>query len=54
VADQLTATSSTGASVAKPAAKPAGKKVVSQWSDTVIDVSGLSNSDAGLTAAPLR
>jgi len=33
---------------------PAKAKVTSQWSDTVIDVSGLSSSDSGLTAVPAR
>ncbi len=35
-------------------AAPAKPKVVSQWSDTVIDVSGLSSTDSGLTAVPTR
>ena len=33
---------------------PTKAKVTSQWSDTVIDVSGLSGSDSGLTAVPAR
>jgi hypothetical protein len=34
--------------------QPSTRKVTSQWSDTVIAVSGLSSGDAGLTAVPAR
>jgi len=36
------------------AAAPARPKLTSQWSDTVIDVSGLSSSDSGLMAVSAR
>jgi hypothetical protein len=42
----VTTTPATGA--------PAKAKVSSQWSDTVIAVSGLSSGDAGLSAVPAR
>jgi len=42
------------ATTSSGSAAPAKPKVVSQWSDTVIDVSGLSSTDSGLTAVPTR
>jgi hypothetical protein len=46
----------TSASSKAPAKLPhtSTPKVTSQWSDTVIAVSGLSSGDAGLTAVPAR
>lgn len=53
-ASAVPAATSTGTPSATTGGKTGAKKVVSQWSDTVIDVSGLSSTDAGLSAAPAR
>jgi len=57
VATGLTAAPASAPSASQTVAgtsAPAKPKVVSKWSDTVIDVSGLSSSDSGLTAVPTR
>jgi hypothetical protein len=53
-AQAIDATPTMGVSAAPGAAAPAKAKVTSQWSDTVIDIRGLSSTDSGLTAVPAR